>query len=383
MCSTKEEMYRFLDNFFYKEIMGAPVHKEETKNNQYAFDYSEVSEEDIIRGVIESDVPVFLHGKSGDGKSDRVKDLDPDCEIVYLRNASPESLNGKSVYNEKENEMIDVKPTWLKRLEERCEKEKDKIHILFFDELTNAPMSIQGMAFNIILSKEVNGKWRLPENVRIVAAGNEYSESMSSNGMSEPLFNRFAHVYIETKVEDWLKWASEPKEKGERLDYNKTGNEQKIHPAIYAFIAYKAYSKQDVLRTPYTGIKPNADPRKWEMSSRVLYRTKKPEMLRSLIGEELTKEFISFTERKVITIEDVLNNNYSSSDLEMNVSEKFNTIIGLSKVDVEHIEIVRNFVKKLGREICATFDTLWSQGKEERLEIILELKMKEDKTNRL
>ena len=111
----------------------------------------------------------MLHGRSGDGKSARVKELDPDCEIIYLINASPDSLGGKSVLIN--DEMKDIPPTWYTNLLEKCEKEPDKIHIVFFDEITNASANIQGMAFNIILDKEVNGKWKLPENARIVAAG--------------------------------------------------------------------------------------------------------------------------------------------------------------------------------------------------------------------
>ena len=54
--------------------------------------------------------------------------------------------------------MIDVKPTWLKKLEEKCEKEPDRFHIVFLDEITNALLSIQGIAFNIVLDREVNGE---------------------------------------------------------------------------------------------------------------------------------------------------------------------------------------------------------------------------------
>ena len=65
----------------------------------YNLKFNNVSEEDIIRGAIQSGIAVFLHGRSSAGKSARVKQIDPDCEIVYLRNATPDSLNGKSVYN--------------------------------------------------------------------------------------------------------------------------------------------------------------------------------------------------------------------------------------------------------------------------------------------
>ena len=374
---------KFMDTHFSKDIIPSKVNTEEKepkgtrKINPYNFDYEYVSEEDIIRGMVESNIAVFLHGKSSDGKSARVKELDPECEIIYLVNATPDSLNGKTVFNSNANEMIDIPPTWYVKLKERCEKEPDKLHIVFFDELTNAVPSIQSMAFNIVLNKEVNGKWKLPDNARIVAAGNEYEESRAANEMVEPLFNRFAHVYINTTVESWLKWASTPVETYERLAYKSDEVPMKIHPSIYAYIAYKSYSREDVLRTPYDGKTPNADPRKWELSSKVLYKTNNPEMLRSLIGESLTKDFVMFTKRKVITVEDVINENYIEEDLEMSVSDKYNTAVGLSYVSIKHIEVVRNFVKRLGPEICATFDTLWTHGDNERLEKLMELEISE------
>jgi len=365
----KTDIKEFMDKYFSKEIIPNVTREmtdeknikelseeEQKKRNPYGLDFDKVSEEDIIKGAIESGVAVFLHGKSSDGKSARIKQIDPDCEIIYLRNATPESLNGKSVYNSETGEMIDVKPTWLKKLEARCEKEPDKYHIVFLDEITNALPSIQGIAFNIVLDKEVNGIWKLPENARIVAAGNEMKDSLAANQLAEPLFNRFAHVYIETTVESWLKWASE----------------NNIHPAIYAYIAYK---KDSVLRTDYNGETPNADPRKWEMASKMLYSTKNPEMLRALVGEDITREFVSFCNQRIITLEDVLTGNYSDSDLEMNTSEKYATAIGLSQVDMENFEVVREFVLQLGEEICATFESLWAHGEEERLEKIAELRM--------
>ena len=316
-----------------------------------------------------------MHGRSSEGKSARVKQLDPDCEIIYMRNATPDSLNGKSVYNAATGEMIDVPPTWYSKIKEKCEAEPDKIHIIFFDELTNALPSIQGMAFNIVLDGEVNGKWKLPPNARIVAAGNDLNDSLAANQMAEPLFNRFAHVYINTTVDSWLKWASTPKEKYERLDYKEEEPEAKIHPSVYAYIAYKSYSGHDVLRTPYTGDKPNADPRKWEMASKLLYKTKQPEMLRALIGDDLTRDFTAFARQQVISVEDVINHNYSSRDLEMDVSQKFATAVGLSSVDDEHFEVVRDFMKQVGAEPRAAFESMWSHGDERRLEHLAEVQM--------
>ena len=375
---NKTDIKEFMDKHFSKDIIPSilekriPEAKKQTESNEtkkknnrnpYGFNFGIVSEEDIIRGAIESDVAVFLHGRSSEGKSARVKQIDPDCVIIYLRNATPESINGKSVYNSETGEIIDIKPTWLKKLEDRCEKEPDKYHIVFLDEITNALPSIQGIAFNIVLDREVNGIWQLPKNARIVAAGNEMKDSLAANQLAEPLFNRFAHVYIETTVESWLKWASE----------------HNIHPAIYAYIAY---TKGESLRSKYDGETPNADPRKWELASKMLYATGQPEMLRSLVGEGITIEFCQFCNQKVITLEDVLKGNYTERDLEMNTSEMYATVVHLSQVDEVNFTTVREFVLKLGEELCATFDSLWTHGDESRMEIVAEARLANSKGGR-
>lgn len=372
----------------------------------YKFDFNEVEEEDIIRGALESDIAVFLHGKSSEGKSARVKQFDPDCEIIYLRNASPDSLNGKSVYVPpltkrvetpvkkividedtkeektiieyvyediivKDGYMLDVKPSWLVKLEEKCEKDKDTIHVVFFDELTNALHTIQGMAFNIILDREVNGKWKLPENARVVAAGNDLTDSMAANTLAEPLFNRFAHTYIETNLDKWLKWARKPINSYERIPYKKPVERNlPIHPAIYAFLEVNKHNGNDYLRTQYDGIKPNADPRKWEMASRMLYTTGNPLMLRSLIGEGLAKQFSQFCSVKVVSLEDVIAGRYSRDDYNCNLDKKYMTIIYLAQVDEENVGVVRDFVKKMGMEYLTMFDKFWVDGDPERQKII-------------
>ena len=329
----------------------------EKRRNPYGLNFGQVSEEEIIKGAIESGVAVFLHGQSSEGKSARVKQIDPTCEIIYLRNATPESLNGKSVYNQATGEMMDVPPTWLKKLQEKCEKEPDRYHIVFLDEITNALPSIQGIAFNIVLDREVNGIWKLPDNARIVAAGNDMKDSLAANQLAEPLFNRFAHVYIKTTTESWLKWASE----------------NNIHPAIYYYIAYKT---GETLRSKYDGEKPNADPRKWEMASKMLYATGSPEMLRALVGEDITREFVQFCNQQVITLDDVINGTYTDKDIQaLNTAERYATTMGLSQVDEDNLEKVRGFVTGLGAEFGAIFDALWTHGDEERLERIAEAKL--------
>lgn len=380
---SKTELKEYMDTYMKKDIVSNLTMNQTktTKSSPYNFDFEQISEEEIIRGCIESDIPVFLHGPSSEGKSARIKQIDPDCTILYLRNISLEGLNGKCIVVENKEtnraygegqtafeqsinentKMVYIKPTWLVKLEEKCQKEPNKIHILFLDEISNAVPGIQGMAFNIVLDKEVNGIWKLPKNARIAAAGNDIEDSLSAHQLSEPLFNRFAHVYIKTTYEKWLEWAKQ----------------NHIHPAIYTFMVFK---RGEVLRSEYDGIKPNADPRKWEMASKMLYATGKPEMLRALIGEEITREFIAFCSQKVIILEDVMNGNYTDADLiTMNNAEKYATINGLARATEEEYEIVRTFIANLEPEYGNIFDAIWAQGKEERLELIAEFKLKNHK----
>lgn len=356
---SRTEVFRFLNGTFSQDIVPsvlpeltaeeqaayeAYIRRAEARRNPYDLSFGQVSEEDIIRGAIESDIAVFLHGPSSEGKSARIRQIDPTCEIIYLRNATPDSLNGRSVYNQSTGEMIDLPPTWFKKVVAKCEAEPDKLHVVFFDEINNALPSIQGMAFNIVLDKEVNGLWKLPDNARVVAAGNDMQDSLAANQIAAPFFNRFAHVYINTTTEKWLAWA----------------REYEIHPAIYSFIAYK---RGETLRSTYTGEKPNADPRKWEMASKMLYTTGRPEMLRSLIGEEITEEFVQFCARPVITLERVLAGDYTDRDIEeLDTAERYATTLGLSQVDADNAGVVMTFVNKLGPEFLAVFENLRRHG---------------------
>ena len=185
------------------------------------------------------------------------------------------------------------------------------------------------------------------------------SDSLAANQLAEPLFNRFAHVYIETTVEKWLKWA----------------NENNIHPAIFAFIAY---TREKALRSKYTGERPNSDPRKWEMASKILYKTRSAKMLRALIGEDLTNQFIVFCNQRVISLEDVIDGNYKEEEVEsLNTAERYATTIALLQVDEENMITVREFVKKLKAEYLSIFDAFWVKDNEKRLELLAEAKIEE------
>ena len=381
----KTDIKTFMDRYLSRELFQVReiVDQTQTKTasstrkneNPYNLNFDEVSEADIIRGAIESNVSIFLHGKPGCGKSDRVKQLDPDFIELNLSHLDPELLDGLA--GEKDGKAVHIKPPWLEELEEKCEAEPEKIHILFLEELTNASQMMQSKAYGIALDKKVAGRWKLPEQARVVAAGNELEDSLVANEMAEPLYDRFAHVNIETSAENWLEWAVTPESSYERLDYKKEEQSRpKIHPAIYAFISYKG---DEVLRTPYNRERPepHADPRRWEMASDMLYSSNNPNTLKAIVGEDLVRDFMSFCMQPTITIEDVIKGNYTEEDLEMDLGRKLATVSGLVQVDEKNMPKVREFAKKLGAEMCKKFETQWTHGDEERLEQLQEIIMKE------
>ena len=381
----RTDIKTFMNRYLSKDLVQSIGMLEQTRTisngakkneNPYNLDFSETSEADAIRAAIQSNVSIFLHGKPGCGKSDRVKQLDPDFIELNLSHLDPELLDGLA--GEKDGKAVHIKPPWLEELEAKCQEEADKIHILFLEELTNASPMMQSKAYGIALDKKVAGRWKLPENARVVAAGNELEDSLVANEMAEPLYDRFAHVNIETFAENWLEWAVTPESFYERLDYNKeTQPKQKIHPAIYAFISYKG---DEVLRTPYNREhpEPHADPRRWKMASDMLYASNNPSTLKAIVGEDLTRDFIYFCQLPTITIEDVLKGNYTGEELEeMDLGRKLATVSRLVAVDSKNMPKVREFTKKLGAEVCKKFEVQWTHGDEERLEQLQEIIMQE------
>ena len=117
------------------------------------------------------------------------------------------------------------------------------------------------------------------------------------------------------------------------------------------------------------------EPKTWEMVSKVLYKTKQPDVLRELLGDDLTNDFIAFTNQQVISLEDVINHNYSKEDLEMNTSQKFATAASLAFVNDEHFGAVRDFMKQVGTTSMSVFEFMWAYGDESRLEKIAEAQM--------
>lgn len=221
--------------------------------------------------------------------------------------------------------------------------------------------------FDFVNVPEENIENKEPDETQIFGAINFDNNSEEDTESKESFANKTSNDFDSVPEED-----TESKELAEKQVFDTVNladdseeTETKIHPYVYAYIAYKSYS----------GDKLNVEPKTWEIVSKVLYKTKQPDVLRELLGDDLTNDFIAFTNQQVISLEDVINHNYSKEDLEMNTSQKFATAANLAFVNDEHFGAVRDFMKQVGTTSMSVFEFMWAYGDESRLEKIAEAQM--------
>jgi len=125
------------------------------------------------------------------------------------------------------------------------------INILFLDEISAAPQSVQAAAYQLTLDRVV-GEHRLPDNCLVMAAGNRVTDKSVAFKMPKALANRLLHVEIEGSFKAWKQWA---------IGHG-------IHDKVIGFLSFRQNhlmafdSSNDDLAF--------ATPRSWEMVSRLL-----------------------------------------------------------------------------------------------------------------
>ena len=170
---------------------------------------------------------------------------------------------------------------WLKPQIFQMDESDDVINILFLDELSAAPQSVQAAAFQITLDRMV-GEHRLPDNCIVVAAGNRVTDRSVAFKMPKALANRMLHLEIEGDYTSWREWAV------------KAG----IHPMILGFLSFR---RDHLMRfSPNSDDLAFATPRAWEKVSNLLrIMGDDPEkiypLIAGLVGAGVSAELISWT----------------------------------------------------------------------------------------
>lgn len=134
-------------------------------------------------------VPALVWGAPGTGKSTFVESLANERFPVITLIASlhdPTDFNGLPVLVD--GRVRFAPPEWVHEFEEHGQG------ILFLDELTTAPPTVQAALLRLVLERKV-GLNALPPEVSIAAAANPPEIAASGWELSPPLANRFVHIY--------------------------------------------------------------------------------------------------------------------------------------------------------------------------------------------
>jgi hypothetical protein len=142
---------------------------------------------------------------------------------IRLGQMEPTDIRGIPFFNKELNRMDWAPPVDLP--DEEFAKQYP-IVVLFLDELNSAPASVQGAAYQLVLNRAV-GKYRCPDNVVIIAAGNRESDKGVTYRMPTPLANRFIHMELRVDFDSWQVWATQ----------------NKIHKDV---VGYLSFAKQDL-----------------------------------------------------------------------------------------------------------------------------------------
>ena len=151
--------------------------------------------------------PTFLWGPPGIGKSEVVEEITRELGgfMIDLRMAQmePTDLRGIPFFN-KNNEKMDWAPPIDLPDDEFASQYS--IVVLFMDEMNSAPPTVQAAAYQLILNRRI-GKYVLPDNVVMIAAGNRESDKGVTYRMPMPLANRFLHIEMRSDFNTWQNWA--------------------------------------------------------------------------------------------------------------------------------------------------------------------------------
>ena len=223
--------------------------------------------------------PLFLWGPPGIGKSELVENITKDLGgyMIDLRlgQMEPTDIRGIPFYNKDSGKMDWAPPVELPDDELASQY---PVVVLFLDELNSAAPSVQSAAYQLILNRRI-GKYVLPDNVVMVAAGNRESDKGVTYRMPTPLANRFIHQEMKVDFASWQEWAVL----------------NKIHKDV---VGYLSFAKQDLYDfDAKSASRAFATPRSWSFVSELLDDECDNDTLTNLIagtvGEGLAVKFMA------------------------------------------------------------------------------------------
>lgn len=249
--------------------------------------------------------PLFIWGQPGIGKSELVAEVAREQNrplidirlplmeptdirgIPYLAEVKVYDSNGNLVRDEQNVPLTDKEFRWSTPSD--LPTDEASRALVFFDEMSAAPPSVQAATYQIILNRRI-GNYQLPEEAVIVAAGNRVKDKGVAYNMPMPLANRFTHLTLEVDVEDWKEWATL----------------NRVHKDIVGYISFQPADLNHF--NPSIDGYAFATPRSWYFASELLQEigpdgklvdTNLPgdvlgDMIKGTIGEGVGIKFLSY-----------------------------------------------------------------------------------------
>ena len=226
---------------------------------------------DFLNKIVDSPehIPLMIWSGPGIGKSSAVRQVanENGFNFIDLRLSllNPVDLRGLPMVNREQNTSQWLPPEFLPN------KKHGEKGILFLDEINLAPASVMAAGYQLILDRKL-GEYTLPQQWKVIAAGNRSEDNANVTKFPSPLANRFVHIDIESDEKVWRKWA-----------INSGISEQ--------IIAFLGKFPQHLYKFPKAGEKVFPTPRSWEMASRLLSVGLDVE---NAVGEGVASEFKAF-----------------------------------------------------------------------------------------
>ncbi|MBQ1310935.1 MAG: AAA family ATPase [Blautia sp.] len=260
-------------------------------------------------GLLHTIPSVILWGPMGVGKSSAVREIaeklsalfheQVDVTDIRLLNFTPVDFRGIPAADAEKKFTVWLKPKIF-------DLPEDRVHILFLDEISAAPQSLQAAAYQIALDKRM-GEFELPGNCIVICAGNRTTDKSVVFRMPKALANRLIHFEVLSQFDSWYEWAVP------------AGIDQRV-------IGYLAFDNSRLNADPSVEELAFPTPRSWEFVSRILRTTgKEPQEIHELIsgcvGVSTALEFEAWCRvyRKLPKISEILEGKYTEKVKETDV----------------------------------------------------------------
>lgn len=230
------------------------------------------SAKEKVRIYWDCNIPCFVEGPPGVGKSDMFRQLAEERKVgfldIRLSQMDPVDLRGLP-------EVANGMTRWTRP---DIWPDMDWEGIILFDELADASKAMQSASYQVILDR-CAGPHKLPPKAYPCAAGNRRQDRAAAQVLSTALASRFAWIEVGADLEALMNYSAA----------------QGWHHYVRGFFKFKPSSIHNM---EGADLRAFPCPRQWEKVSRICFKNPSKKILlglvQGLVGEGMAGEFMAF-----------------------------------------------------------------------------------------